>query len=456
MQGEEGLPGIQGPPGLPGLEGPPGEIGPHGAPGPTGSPGVKGRQGAEGQHGMAGEKGNDGKTGSPGRTGHVGRRGKRGKAGVRGTRGERGHKGQKGDTGLFGLSGWPGLIGILGLRGDLGEQGEKGKEGEKGDLGLSGPPGADGMKGIRGFVGVPGPPAVKGDQGNIGPPGPRGTTGMPGLPGMFGLKGLKGYPGFPGLSGRRGLPGPPGIPGPPGQSLNMTLTQLRDLMYVSDKPNYSLLQTLLDSLQLELRLLLDPPDGSKEHPASTCLELWLCHPDYSSGMYYIDPNQGSPADALLAYCSFSSTSKQTCLHPRDSQLPMKAWMEEFSEEGSFQWLSRLEQGFQFYYPGANVVQMRFLRLHSSTALQNLTFSCHPGHRLGPVDRDIKFLTDSRKQSFVGAVKDCVPGEESVSVTRESVFEFEDLQLLPLRDVALMGGGNSTHQFSFTVGPVCFS
>ncbi|KAJ4925954.1 hypothetical protein JOQ06_008139, partial [Pogonophryne albipinna] len=436
-QGEEGLPGIQGPPGLPGLEGPSGEIGPQGSLGPTGSPGVKGRQGAEGQHGMAGEKGNDGKTGSPGRTGHVGRRGKRGKAGVRGTRGERGHKGQTGDTGLFGLSGWPGFIGILGLRGDLGEQGETGKEekthqmvrpaglssgsGEKGDMGLTGPPGADGMKGIRGFVGVPGPPAVKGDQGNIGPPGPRGTSGMPGLPGMFGLKGLKGYPGFPGLSGRRGLPGPPGIPGPPGQSLNMTLTQLRDLMYVSDKPNYSLLQTLLDSLQLELRLLLDPPDGSKEHPASTCLELWLCHPDYSSGMYYIDPNQGSPADALLAYCSFSSTSKQTCLHPRDSQLPMKAWMEEVSEEGSFQWLSRLERGFQFYYPGANVVQMRFLRLHSSTALQNLTFSCHPGHRLGPVDRDIKFLTDSRKQSFVGAVKDCVKWKQLSRLQRSLIL-----------------------------------
>lgn len=28
------------------------------------------------------------------------------------------------------------------------------------------------------------------------------------------------------------------------------------------------------------------------------------------------------------------------------QLPMKAWMEEVSEEGSFQWLSRLERGFQ--------------------------------------------------------------------------------------------------------------
>lgn len=37
-------------------------------------------------------------------------------------------------------------------------------------------------------------------------------------------------------------------------------------------------------------------------------------------MYYIDPNQGSPADALLVYCNFSTVSKQTCLHPQDSQV----------------------------------------------------------------------------------------------------------------------------------------
>lgn len=54
-------------------------------------------------------------------------------------------------------------------------------------------------------------------------------------------------------------------------------------MYISDKPNYPLIQTLLDSLYHDLRLLVDPPDGSKQHPASTCLELWLCHPNYTSG-----------------------------------------------------------------------------------------------------------------------------------------------------------------------------
>lgn len=51
---------------------------------------------------------------------------------------------------------------------------------------------------------------------------------------------------------------------------------------------------------------------------------------------------------------------------------------------------------------------------------------------------------------------CQPAQEMVSGSREAVFEFEDLHLLPLRDMALMGGGNFTHQFGFTVGPVCFS
>lgn len=279
---------------------------------------------------------------------------------------------------------------------------------------------------------------------------------MPGVPGLYGLQGSKGYQGLPGLPGMRGLPGPPGSPGPPGPPLNLTLLQLKELIYVSDRPNYSLINILLDHIQQDLRLFVSPPDGTKERPATTCLELWLCHPDYSSGVYYIDPNQGSPADALLAYCNFSIPSKHTCLYPQHSQLPMKSWMEDSSDEESFQWLSELDQDFQFIYPGANVVQLRFLRLHSSTAIQSMTYSCHPGHRLGLADTEVKFLTDTKKQSYLGIIKDCVPGEENISGARQSVFEFEDLNLLPLRDVAVRRGLNFTHRFGFNVGPVCFS
>lgn len=236
----------------------------------------------------------------------------------------------------------------------------------------------------------------------------------------------------------------------------MTLSELKELMYVSDRPNYPLLQSLLESLSQDLRLLLDPPDGSKEHPATTCLELWFCHPHYPSGMYYIDPNQGSPGDALLAYCNFSGAATQTCLHTTLPQMPTKAWLRDSVTEGSFQWLSRLEDGFQFFYPGASVVQMRFLRLQSRTAVQKITYSCHPGHRLGQTETDVKFLADTRRQSYLGTLKNCVSAEEMESSPRESVFEFEDLDLLPVRDVAVLEGGNFTHQFGFTVGPVCFS
>lgn len=144
-----------------------------------------------------------------------------------------------------------------------------------------------------------------------------------------------------------------------------------------------------------------------------------------------------------------------------------------------------------------MVQLRFLRLHSSTATQSMTYSCHPGHRLGLADTEVKFLTDTKKQSYLGNIKDCVvcffslllyfsvkfvdctsaldevcnamdiqtrifyvfvqqPGEENISGARQSVFEFEDLHLLPLRDVAVQRGVNFTHQFGFSVGPVCFS
>lgn len=49
-----------------------------------------------------------------------------------------------------------------------------------------------------------------------------------------------------------------------------------------------------------------------------------------------------------------------------------------------------------------------------------------------------------------------PDNES-SIT-DTVFQFstEELQLLPLRDLAVFHNGDASHQFGFTVGPVCFS
>uniref|UniRef100_A0A4W5QUV2 Fibrillar collagen NC1 domain-containing protein n=1 Tax=Hucho hucho TaxID=62062 RepID=A0A4W5QUV2_9TELE len=254
------------------------------------------------------------------------------------------------------------------------------------------------------------------------------------------------------------MPGLPGPPGPPGTSLNLTLAQLKDLMYLSDKPNYLLIQTLLDLLHQDLRLLIDPPDGTKEHPATTCLELWLSQPNFTNGMYYIDPNQGSPADALLVYCDFTAAPK-TCLSPLQPQVPVKAWLADSATNNSFHWLSSKEKGFQFEYLGPDVVQMRFLRLNSRLTSQNITYSCQPGNIQGPGKREVKFLADTQRQSYLGTLQDCVPSEELHSRgRREAVFQFEseDLDLLPLRDLAVFGSSDLTQEFGFTVGPVCFS
>ncbi|XP_063049810.1 collagen alpha-1(I) chain-like [Engraulis encrasicolus] len=365
-------------------------------------------------------------------------------------------QGKQGDRGKVGPPGIQGPYGIPGLRGEKGETGKSGVEGEKGMMGFPGPPGGDGLKGIRGLQGNAGQVGPKGEQGNIGPPGRRGTPGLPGMPGLFGEKGPEGITGLPGPKGTRGPPGLPGAPGPPGTSLNLTLTELKEFMYMSDRPNYNLIRTLLESLQQELRWFLDPPEGTKEHPATSCLELWLARPNFTSGMYYIDPNQGSPADAVLVYCDLTTGGK-TCLFPQQSQVPLRAWLKD-SQEDSFHWLSSKEGGFQFEYTQSSVVQMRFLRLNSNVASQNITFTCQAGSGQGAKERDIKFLADTRRQSYVGSLHDCMPSEALEVGAQQSVFQFEtsDLDLLPIRDLALYGTSDLTDEFSFTVGPVCFS
>ncbi|XP_042564107.1 collagen alpha-1(III) chain [Clupea harengus] len=141
----------------------------------------------------------------------------------------------------------------------------------------------------------------------------------------------------------------------------------------------------------------------------------------------------------------------------NTPVPLKAWLKD-SDADSFQWLSTKKDGFQFEYTESSVVQMRFLRLNSNLASQNITFACQPGSRQGTTEREIKFLADTRRQSYVGTLRDCMPAEAFDLGSQESVFQFEtnDLVLLPIRDLALFGNSDLIEEFSFTVGPVCFS
>ncbi|NWI53630.1 CO5A3 protein, partial [Calyptomena viridis] len=113
---------------------------------------------------------------------------------------------------------------------------------------------------------------------------------------------------------------------------------------------------------------------------------------------------------------------------------------------------------QLEYTGASPVQLRFLRLHSRLGTQKVSYSCTPAPERGQLQphKEIRFLTDSREQSYAATLQGCVLDNES-SIT-DTIFQFstEELSLLPLRDLAVFHDGDASYQFGFTIGPVCFS
>lgn len=85
------------------------------------------------------------------------------------------------------------------------------------------------------------------------------------------------------------------------------------------------LKHLSDRINLRLK-----PDGSQMYPARSCRDIADYYPnkpngrqrfhfiltftsiDCSSGLYFIDPNEGSKSDAVLVYCKL--TERLTCVN----------------------------------------------------------------------------------------------------------------------------------------------
>ncbi|GCB75668.1 hypothetical protein scyTo_0020385, partial [Scyliorhinus torazame] len=89
------------------------------------------------------------------------------------------------------------------------------------------------------------------------------------------------------------------------------------------------------------------PLGTKDHPVRVCRDLLNCESKLSNDKYWIDPNLGCPSDTIEVFCNFSAGG-QTCLHP----------------------LSTTKLDF-----GIGKVQMNFLHLLSSEAVQTITIHC---------------------------------------------------------------------------------
>merc|ERR1712130_1042399 len=284
--------------------------------------------------------------------------------------------GEPGLPGQPGQLGEPGPLGPIGLKGTKGEPGPKGEKGHYGIIGLVGEPGLPGEKGQRGPYGNNGPQGKKGDTGPSGNTGPAGPQGDYGNNGPQGRQGAKGVMGPTGPKGQSGPPGPPGPPGPQGDPIpaaprapekgpdrkrrqaNFDPTYLDynadfdpeymglDVNGMDYNPSGSELGEIfaaLESLKQELQMMKEPM-GTPENPARSCRDLWLCHPEYTDGPYFIDPNGGCAKDAVEVQCKMRDKGV-TCLKPLQGSAKQNRW----SKETPGAWFSEYNRGFKINY-----------------------------------------------------------------------------------------------------------
>lgn len=204
----------------------------------------------------------------------------------------------------------------------------------------------------------------------------------------------------------------------------------------------------------------DPEDeideGTKDNPATTCRELSLIQPHLRDGLYYIDPNHGCPFDALRVFCNFTAGGL-TCVSPVQSKIS-GMWL---SADRSKKWFSELDRGFKFEYRDLNVVQLRFLRLHSNSATQSISLTCPKKHSPTSKHKDtakrvLRLRGDSNEEIHPSHVIISQHGCEvtaQVRVLGNSEIHGGDVQLLPIRDVLLQGGGEG--DAGIILGHLCF-
>uniref|UniRef100_A0A8C7X3Z3 Fibrillar collagen NC1 domain-containing protein n=1 Tax=Oryzias sinensis TaxID=183150 RepID=A0A8C7X3Z3_9TELE len=499
-RGEKGESGPAGAAGPPGPKGPPGDDGPKGSPGLDGPPGDKGDDGESGQPGSPGPTGESGPSGPPGKRGPPGPAGPEGRLGEKGAKGEPGIEGPPGKTGPVGPQGSPGKPGSEGLRGIPGAVVLSftcgsvmfmhlvfSPQGHPGLIGLIGPPGEQGEKGDRGLPGPPGSAGPKGDNGISGPTGPLGPIGPPGPPGPPGPKGAKGSSGQTGPKGETGIPGPPGAPGPPGDVIhplpmaappmkgrtrrNIDASEVMDdaAMDANYKDYDDGMEEIfgsLNSLKQEIEQMKHPL-GTQSNPARTCKDLQLCHPEFTDGEFWIDPNQGCSRDSFKVYCNFTAGG-ESCIFPdkKSEGVRITSWVKEIP--GS--WFSEFKRGKLLSYVDAEgnpigVVQMTFLRLLSAAARQNMTYNCYQSvawhdQQQDSYDKAIRFLGSNDEEMsydnnpYIRAVVDGCALKKGYEKT---VLEINTpkVEQVPFVDIMFNDFGGSTQKFGFEVGPVCF-
>uniref|UniRef100_F6R9B7 Fibrillar collagen NC1 domain-containing protein n=2 Tax=Ciona intestinalis TaxID=7719 RepID=F6R9B7_CIOIN len=212
-------------------------------------------------------------------------------------------------------------------------------------------------------------------------------------------------------------------------------------------------------------LLLASPLGSPYYPARTCRDLLISHPKLPDGYYYIDPNEGCPADAIKVFCNFTAGGS-TCVTPTRDQLPFQRWTTRIKYyRRKYLWWRRYKGGHMINY-SAGKVQLKILRYFSKFAVQKFKFKC-----MGVVaayDTQYNSYTSSLKyRGDDGSVHKLLDGEASYYISNdgcqfktmeEAETEFtirtNDLSMLPVRDFSV-ANVKKFSKFGLNIGPVCY-
>jgi hypothetical protein len=180
-------------------------------------------------------------------------------------------------------------------------------------------------------------------------------------------------------------------------------------------------------------------------------------------MYWIDPNLGSPTDAVEVFCDFKHGI--SCVEPLRKQIDKGHW---YTGPAKRVWFGLdIENGFTFHYKMA-ATQLRHLQMLSSHATQNITAHC----RNTVVYHSSANMTHDKAAIFLGhsevelvaskpsRFRYTVPLDECqyrLNKWTKTIFEFNThkSRRLPIIDFALSDVGGAEQAFGLDIGPVCF-
>lgn len=201
----------------------------------------------------------------------------------------------------------------------------------------------------------------------------------------------------------------------------------------------------------------------------------MCHPEWKSGDYWIDPNQGCILDAIRVYCNMETG--ETCVYSSPQSIPQKNWYTTKNpKEKKHIWFGEnMDGGFQFGYGGDDgvlagdvAIQVTFLRLMSSEATQNITYHCK--NSIAYMDEEAGNLKKAVLLQGSNEIEIRAEGNSrfTYSVSEDgctrhtgewgrTVIEYKTTKTsrLPIIDIAPMDVGGADQEFGVDIGPVCF-